>query len=185
MANFVGETKVQTALHERELTLVKIKHPHEFTGIDNEALLGSGSFGTVYCAKENDGRLRAVKIIPAQRWVDDEGATQRQVMAEVNSWVQLEESPYIVKYCNAWGWPEKGNYLYISMQFCSGGNLHSKLSTNPTTKQITHWLLQLSRGVEWMHEKHIVHRDLYTQNVFIDSDNNIRIGDFGLARSLK
>ena len=149
-----------------------------------EAFLGEGSFGRVYCARERDGRLRAVKQIDAGKWMREKNATKRQIQAEVKSWVALEENPHIVKLYSEWGWPEKNEqFLYISMQYCRGGDLHSQIkNTKLPLPKIVDWMKQLAKGVAWMHGKGIVHRDLYTKNIFIDDQNNIRIGDFGLAR---
>ena len=177
-------SSLRNDLAQQNLQLIH-KTTQKNTSNDMNAILGQGSFGTVYLTKETDdygGRLRAVKVIDAAQW-GEKGASKKQILAEVKNWVKLADSPHIVKYCQGWGWPTNGNNFYISMQYCSGGTLHAKLSTNPTAKVITGWLLQLTRGVAWMHDRNIVHRDLYLQNIFIDDRKNLRIGDFGLARS--
>ena len=59
------------------------------------AILGQGSFGTVYLTKETDdygGRLRAVKVIDAAQW-GKKGASKKQILAEVKNWVKLADSP--------------------------------------------------------------------------------------------
>jgi serine/threonine protein kinase len=39
-------------------------------------------------------------------------------------------------------------------------------------------------AVGFMHSNRIVHRDLKPQNIFVDSDMNLKVGDFGIARLL-
>ena len=179
-----SSTSLQQNLANRGLRLVNKKHPHQNVSNDQHALIGSGSYGSVYCAKERDGRtIRAVKVINATLLMQHKNASPRQIKAEVEALVSLDNHPNIVKYHSEWGWPDQGDRLYISMQFCSGGDLHAQIKTNPSAEKVTRWLLQLARGVSHMHEKKIVHRDLYTKQVLIDNQGNVRIGDFGFARS--
>lgn len=49
---------------------------------------------------------------------------------------------------------------------------------------VINWVLQLVLGVQFIHSKKILHRDLKPQNIFIDSDMNIKIGDFGISKIL-
>jgi serine/threonine protein kinase len=49
---------------------------------------------------------------------------------------------------------------------------------------ITNWILQLLLAVGFMHSNKIVHRDIKPQNVFVDSDMNLKIGDFGISKLL-
>jgi serine/threonine protein kinase len=185
MASFANPSSttssLQKSLAKRDLVLVNIAAPDVPVTDHKVALLGSGSYGSAYSVKARDGRFLAVKTINAAKWMDELNATKRQIKAEINSWVALAEHPNIVKYCFEWGWPQ-GDHLYIAMQYCSGGDLHAKIQTD-TSSEVAKWMLQLARGVEWMHKKKVVHRDLYTKNVFLDDQNNVRIGDFGLARS--
>ncbi|KAF2076955.1 hypothetical protein CYY_001731 [Polysphondylium violaceum] len=47
--------------------------------------------------------------------------------------------------------------------------------------QLIEWLLQLCYGVQALHKQHLIHRDLKSENIFISSNNSLKIGDFGLA----
>jgi serine/threonine protein kinase len=49
---------------------------------------------------------------------------------------------------------------------------------------VINWVLQLVLGVQFIHSKKILHRDLKPQNIFIDNDMNIKIGDFGISKIL-
>lgn len=43
------------------------------------------------------------------------------------------------------------------------------------------WLVQLLLAVAYMHQERIIHRDIKAANVFITAEDNINVGDFGLA----
>jgi len=45
--------------------------------------------------------------------------------------------------------------------------------------------VQLALGLQHIHNKKVLHRDLKTQNVFITKDNRVKIGDFGISKMLE
>merc|ERR1719489_547338 len=49
---------------------------------------------------------------------------------------------------------------------------------------ILSWFVQIALGLQYIHKKNILHRDLKTQNIFVTSQNLIKIGDFGISKSL-
>ena len=82
-------------------------------------------------------------------------------------------------------------FVLIVMEFCAGGDLKDQIdkyfykSTNFSKAQIVDYLLQICEGVSFIHNKNIIHRDIKSQNIFLTCDNEIRIGDFGLAKNIK
>ncbi|MCJ1421819.1 hypothetical protein MMC32_008186 [Xylographa parallela] len=74
--------------------------------------------------------------------------------------------------------------LYIQMEYCEKQTLRD-LIRNDLHKNIDeYWRLfrQILEGLAHVHSHGIIHRDLKPDNVFIDGSNNVRLGDFGLAR---
>ncbi|XP_051463910.1 serine/threonine-protein kinase Nek3 isoform X3 [Apus apus] len=52
------------------------------------------------------------------------------------------------------------------------------------TLQILHWFVQMCLGVKHMHDKHVLHRDIKSKNVFLTQNGKVKLGDFGSARLL-
>jgi serine/threonine-protein kinase len=74
---------------------------------------------------------------------------------------------------------------YVSMEYFPGENLKDFLRKNPHLSLMQAYQIasQICDGVEAAHRQGVVHRDLKPQNVIIDSRNQIKIIDFGLAHS--
>lgn len=74
--------------------------------------------------------------------------------------------------------------LYIQMEYCEGMTLKDWLEQRDrqvNRKANFHLFTQMLKGVKHIHENGIIHRDLKPSNIFIDKDNNVKIGDFNLA----
>lgn len=74
-------------------------------------------------------------------------------------------------------------YYYMLQDFYEGGDLKSRIRSGIPLETCVDWFRQIVAGVKALHEK-FVHRDLKPENILIDSEGNLRIADFGLAKVL-
>ena len=81
--------------------------------------------------------------------------------------------------------------MCIVMSWCES-SLYKRIhigKTSLTLKEALRISKEISQGMEYLHSKEIVHRDLKSSNIFLasekDSENSVKIGDFGLAKSKK
>ncbi|KAI7743479.1 hypothetical protein M8C21_011242 [Ambrosia artemisiifolia] len=79
-----------------------------------------------------------------------------------------------------------GTYLYIQMEYCPRTLRQMFESYSHFDKKIAwHLFRQIVEGLAHIHSQGIIHRDLTPNNIFFDARNDIKIGDFGLAKFLK
>ena len=76
---------------------------------------------------------------------------------------------------------ESGNYLV--MQYVEGRSLDALLKTNTLTiREVLSIALQLTNALAEAHANNVIHRDIKPQNIMIDSDDQVKVLDFGLAK---
>lgn len=78
---------------------------------------------------------------------------------------------------------ENNDYLYLIMEYCSGGELFQHIVKNRRLKEpdAAKMYQQILSGIDYIHKLGIVHRDLKPENLLLDHNNCIKIVDFGLS----
>lgn len=85
--------------------------------------------------------------------------------------------------------PNLNMYFFIQMEYCQGLTLseyiknHSKVGIN--SKTLYTFTYQIIKSLSRIHENKIVHRDINPDNIFIDNENSIKIGDFSSAKEIQ
>uniref|UniRef100_A0A8D8LTM2 non-specific serine/threonine protein kinase n=2 Tax=Cacopsylla melanoneura TaxID=428564 RepID=A0A8D8LTM2_9HEMI len=77
-------------------------------------------------------------------------------------------------------------YMYIQMEFCEKSTLRSAIDNGLCEDMARVWRLlrEIIEGLSHIHSQGIIHRDLKPVNIFIDYDDHVKIGDFGLATNI-
>ncbi|VVC37487.1 Protein kinase, ATP binding site,Serine/threonine-protein kinase, active site,Protein [Cinara cedri] len=76
--------------------------------------------------------------------------------------------------------------MYIQMEFCEKSTLRIAIDNDLYKEPMRVWRLlrEIVEGLSYIHQQGIIHRDLKPVNIFIDSDDHVKIGDFGLATTV-
>ncbi|XP_047466536.1 eIF-2-alpha kinase GCN2 [Mugil cephalus] len=79
--------------------------------------------------------------------------------------------------------PKIAHYLYIQMEYCEKSTLRDTIDHGLHQDQNRLWRLfrEILDGLAYIHEQGMIHRDLKPVNIFLDSQDHVKIGDFGLA----
>ncbi|XP_056145385.1 rhodopsin kinase GRK1-like [Lampris incognitus] len=149
-------------------------------------VLGKGGFGEVSaCQMKATGKLYACKKLNKKRLKKRKGyegaMVEKRILARVHS-------RFIVSLAYAFQTKEE---LCLVMTIMNGGDLKYHIylvdDNNPgfSEPRACFYIAQIIQGMEHLHQKRIIYRDLKPENVLLDNEGNVRISDLGLAVELK
>ncbi|TNN37994.1 Rhodopsin kinase [Liparis tanakae] len=149
-------------------------------------VLGKGGFGEVSaCQMKATGKLYACKKLNKKRLKKRKGYEGAMVEKRI---LEKVHSRFIVSLAYAF---QTKDELCLVMTIMNGGDLkyHVYLvdENNPgfDEPRACFYIAQIIQGLEHLHQKRIIYRDLKPENVLLDNDGNVRISDLGLAVELK
>ena len=146
--------------------------------------LGKGSFGMVCLVKRKfDGKTYAMKRIKIVQLSEKD---KENALNEIRILASLSHKN-IIGYKDAF-FDQKSKTLNIVMEFADDGDIATKikynLKHNLHFEENTIWkyLIQILEGLNYLHEKKIIHRDLKSANIFLMKDTTIKIGDLNVSK---
>ncbi|CAD8060351.1 unnamed protein product [Paramecium primaurelia] len=144
--------------------------------------IGKGNFASVYLAQKiEDSKKMAIKAFSKQAAYAEENGKEA-ILNELKIMRQLNHS-HIMQMYEVY---ETQNSLYVALELLEGGSLYDliKEKTLLSTTQIQQIMVGVLQGLNHMHQKNIMHRDLKLENILFKQQrkmDSVVIADFGLA----
>ncbi|HEV7504884.1 MAG TPA: serine/threonine-protein kinase [Thermoanaerobaculia bacterium] len=146
-------------------------------------LLGRGGMGAVYLAEDRKiGRPVAIKQIRIERGVSDEALVEARARFDVELQAAGRLShPNIATVYDAF---ETEDSYCIALEYVPGISLDERLKAGPplTAPAAAKLGGQIAAGLDYAHQRGIVHRDVKPGNVLLSEDGTVKITDFGIAK---
>jgi len=152
-----------------------------FQDFDLRATVGTGTFGRVRVVKvkgSSDRTPLALKILKKSEVIRlkqvEHVKAERQIL-------NMIEHPFIVNLLTTF---QDEKRLFMLMEFVNGGELFSHLRKEGRlpNDHAAFYAAEIILAFAYLHEKHIVYRDLKPENLLIDTEGHMKITDFGFAK---
>lgn len=161
----------------------------ELRDLKQICLLGSGGFGAVFLVEGNNSRFGCGRRFALKRLskghIEKSGAIQ-QVCWE-RDLLSMVDSLFVIHLHKTF---KDSQYLYLLLEPCLGANLGEVLHENPHIfsedtprgSSSAFYVASITAGLEHLHARHIVYRDLKPENVLLDCNGYAKLCDMGFAR---
>ena len=147
--------------------------------------IGRGSYGYAMLVESKQNKQKFIaKKIPIEMLTTKEKEAAFQEAQILKSLQHHNIVSYQHSFVN------KGT-LIIVMEYCGSGDISIYIKKAKEKEMhleedtIMNWFSQMCLGLDYVHKKRILHRDLKTSNIFVTDDQCVKIGDFGISKVLQ
>ncbi|KAG1756726.1 Pkinase-domain-containing protein [Suillus paluster] len=151
------------------------------------ALIGAGSFGKVYLGMDAvNGLLMAVKQVELPRGSAPNEERKKNMLSALEREIDLLKDlshPNIVQYLYS---SVDDDFLNIFLEYVPGGSVTALLRSYGAFEEplVKNFVRQILQGLNYLHERDIIHRDIKGANILVDNKGGIKISDFGISKKV-
>ncbi|KAF8077912.1 ste11-like protein [Lyophyllum atratum] len=151
------------------------------------ALIGAGSFGKVYLGMDAaNGLLMAVKQVELPTGSAPNQERKKSMLSALEREIELLKNlqhANIVQYLYS---SLDDEYLNIFLEYVPGGSVTALLRNYGAFEEtlVKNFVRQILEGLNYLHERDIIHRDIKGANILVDNKGGIKISDFGISKKV-
>uniref|UniRef100_A0A8D8PS03 non-specific serine/threonine protein kinase n=2 Tax=Cacopsylla melanoneura TaxID=428564 RepID=A0A8D8PS03_9HEMI len=149
-------------------------------------VVGNGTYGQVYKGRHTKtGQLAAIKVMDV---TEDE---EEEIKLEINVLKKYSNHRNIATYYGAFikkSPPGKDDQLWLVMEYCGAGSVTDLVKSTKGQSLKEEWIAficrEILRGLKYLHENKVIHRDIKGQNVLLTDNAEVKLVDFGVSAQL-
>ncbi|ORX34363.1 hypothetical protein BD324DRAFT_635574 [Kockovaella imperatae] len=152
------------------------------------ALIGAGSFGSVFLGMDaHSGLLMAVKQVELPTGSARNEERKRSMVDALEREIELLKElqhENIVQYLDS---SADANHLNIFLEYVPGGSVAALLNNYGAFEEalVRNFVRQILEGLNYLHQREIIHRDIKGANILVDNKGGIKISDFGISKKVE
>ncbi|KAK7416370.1 serine/threonine protein kinase, AGC [Neonectria magnoliae] len=151
------------------------------SSFDKIKLIGKGDVGKVYLVREKkSSRLYAMKILSKKEMIKRNKIKRALAEQEI---LATSNHPFIVTLYHSF---QSEDYLYLCMEYCSGGEFFRALQTRPgkciPEEDARFYAAEVTAALEYLHLMGFIYRDLKPENILLHQSGHIMLSDFDLSK---
>ncbi|KAJ5313538.1 Actin-related protein 3 [Penicillium atrosanguineum] len=148
---------------------------------DKIKLIGKGDVGKVYLVREKkSSRLYAMKVLSKKEMIKRNKIKRALAEQEI---LATSNHPFIVTLYHSF---QSEDYLYLCMEYCSGGEFFRTLQTRPgkciSEDAARFYAAEVTAALEYLHLMGFIYRDLKPENILLHQSGHIMLSDFDLSK---
>ncbi|KAH8677344.1 kinase-like domain-containing protein [Xylariales sp. PMI_506] len=151
------------------------------SSFDKIKLIGKGDVGKVYLVREKkSSRLYAMKVLSKKEMIKRNKIKRALAEQEI---LATSNHPFIVTLYHSF---QSEDYLYLCMEYCSGGEFFRALQTRPgkciPEDDARFYAAEVTAALEYLHLMGFIYRDLKPENILLHQSGHIMLSDFDLSK---
>lgn len=173
-------TMSDTQIMQKLRSVVSSSDPNQY--YQKLKKVGQGASGSVYVARPLQGPI-AIHRRVAIKQIDLMSQPRKELIVNEITVMKESQHPNIVNFLEAY--LRGSSDLWVVMEYMEGGALTDVIDNNTLTEeQIATICFETCKGLQHLHRKNIIHRDIKSDNMLLDSQGHVKITDFGFCAKL-